>query len=105
MVFLPTVFWDEDLRKALSGRSQNRQIISGTCRMYDDQVWTSLGPIENWSYDLRAMANLVMGSPHPCAMYWGDDYITIYNEAYVLLAGEKHPALMGMSFKQAWQEI
>lgn len=70
-----------------------------------DWASTSLGPIENWSYDLRAMANLVMGSPHPCAMYWGDDYIAIYNEAYVLLAGEKHPALMGMSYKVAWQEI
>jgi PAS domain S-box-containing protein len=70
-----------------------------------DWAATSLGPIENWSYDLRAMANLVMGSPHPCAMYWGDDYVAIYNEAYVLLAGEKHPALMGMSYKVAWQEI
>jgi len=70
-----------------------------------DWAATSLGPVENWNYDLRAMANLVMGSPHPCAMYWGDDYIAIYNEAYVLLAGEKHPALMGMSYKQAWQEI
>jgi hypothetical protein len=51
------------------------------------------------------MANLVIGSPHPCAMYWGDDYIAIYNQAYVLLAGEKHTTLIGMSFKQAWQEI
>ncbi len=70
-----------------------------------DWAATSLGPIENWSYDLRAMANLVMGSPHPCAMYWGDDYVVIYNEAYILLAGEKHPALMGMNYKVAWQEI
>jgi hypothetical protein len=38
-------------------------------------------------------------------MYWGNEYIAIYNEAYVLLAGEKHPALMGMSYKTAWQEI
>jgi hypothetical protein len=66
---------------------------------------TSLGPTENWGYDLRAMANLLMGSSHPCAMYWGDDYVAIYNEAYVLLAGEKHPALMGMSYKVECQEI
>lgn len=26
---------------------------------------TSLGPIENWGFSLRAMCNLVMGSPHP----------------------------------------
>jgi hypothetical protein len=55
---------------------------------------TPLGPIENWGFDLRAMCNLIMGSPHPAAMYWGPEYIAIYNEAYILLAGQKHPALM-----------
>jgi hypothetical protein len=33
-----------------------------------DWASTSLGPIESWSFDLRAMCNLVMGSPHPAAM-------------------------------------
>lgn len=66
---------------------------------------TPLGPIETWSYDLRAMCNLIMGSPHPAAMYWGDEYIAIYNEAYIMLAGNKHPKLMGSSYKVAWAEI
>ncbi|KAJ8605664.1 hypothetical protein MRB53_041381 [Persea americana] len=55
---------------------------------------TSLGPIENWNADLRQMCNLIMASPHPAAMYWGEDLVAIYNEAYVLLAGQKHPKLM-----------
>lgn len=59
-----------------------------------DWASTPLGPIENWTFDLRAMCNLVMGSPHPAAMYWGPEYIAIYNEAYILLAGQKHPQLM-----------
>jgi hypothetical protein len=59
-----------------------------------DWASTPLGPIENWSFDLRAMCNLVMGSPHPAAMYWGPELIAIYNEAYILLAGQKHPHLM-----------
>ena len=66
---------------------------------------TSLGPIEGWSSDLRSMCNLIMASPHPAAMYWGDDLVAIYNEAYILLAGEKHPQLMGQSYRVAWQEI
>lgn len=66
---------------------------------------TPLGPIESWTFDLRAMCNLIMGSPHPAAMYWGDEYIAIYNEAYILLAGQKHPNLMGQSYKDAWSEI
>ncbi|KAK8204453.1 hypothetical protein BKA81DRAFT_360868 [Phyllosticta paracitricarpa] len=70
-----------------------------------DWAATPLGPIEHWSADLRNYANLVMASPHPAAMYWGDDLVAIYNEAYVLLAGQKHPRLMGQSYKDAWAEI
>ncbi|KAK4504082.1 hypothetical protein PRZ48_004997 [Zasmidium cellare] len=70
-----------------------------------DWASTSLGPIENWSSDLRQMCNLIMASPHPAAMYWGEDLIAIYNEAYILLAGQKHPTLMGTSYRVAWAEI
>ncbi|KAK5113924.1 hypothetical protein LTR62_003047 [Meristemomyces frigidus] len=70
-----------------------------------DWAATALGPIEFWPSDLRQMCNLIMASPHPAAMYWGDDLIAIYNEAYILLAGQKHPALMGQSYSHAWQEI
>ncbi|KAI9705907.1 MAG: hypothetical protein M1836_005313 [Candelina mexicana] len=70
-----------------------------------DWATTSLGPIEHWPAALRGMCNLIMASPHPAAMYWGDDYIAIYNEAYIPLAGQKHPMLMGQSYKEAWAEI
>ena len=66
---------------------------------------TSLGPIEDWPSDLRQLCNLIMASPHPAAMYWGDDHVAIYNEAYVMLAGKKHPWLMGQKYREAWAEI
>ena len=70
-----------------------------------DWALTPLGPIEEWAPELRSMCNLVMASPHPAAMYWGPDLIAIYNEAYILLAGQKHPKLMGQSYRDAWAEI
>ncbi|XP_044719958.1 histidine kinase-, DNA gyrase b-, and HSP90-like ATPase domain-containing protein [Hirsutella rhossiliensis] len=70
-----------------------------------DWASTPLGPISEWSYDLRAMSNLIMGSPHPAAMYWGPDLICIYNAAYIELAGRKHPSLMGQKYTEAWSEI
>jgi hypothetical protein len=27
-------------------------------------------------------------------MFWGPEYISIYNEAYIHLAGQKHPSMM-----------
>ena len=70
-----------------------------------DWASTALGPIDGWSSELRSMCNLIMASPHPAAMYWGDDLIAIYNEAYILLAGQKHPFLMGRSYRKVWAEI
>lgn len=66
---------------------------------------TPLGPMDEWPGDLRTMSNMVMGSPHPAAMYWGPEYTAIYNEAYLDLAGYKHPKLMGQSYTEAWAEI
>lgn len=70
-----------------------------------DWASTPLGPIEEWPYELRAMANLVMGSPHPAALYWGPQFVSIYNAAHIDLAGEKHPSLMGRKYSDAWCEI
>ncbi|KAI0468509.1 histidine kinase [Xylaria cf. heliscus] len=70
-----------------------------------DWASTPLGPIDEWSSELRTISNLVMGSPHPAALYWGREFTVIYNEAYVALAGRKHPKLMGASYKDAWAEI
>ena len=52
-----------------------------------DWAATKLGPIQGWSTELRSMCNLIMASPHPAAMYWGEDLVAIYNEAYILLGG------------------
>jgi len=70
-----------------------------------DWAATPLGPIEDWPADLRSMSNLIMGSPHPAAMYWGPQCVIIYNEAYLDLAGQKHPKLMGSCYMDAWPEI
>lgn len=70
-----------------------------------DWAATPLGPIEEWPADLRAMSNLVMGSPNPAAMYWGPHFVAIYNAAYVDIAGQKHPQLMGACYQDAWPEI
>jgi len=70
-----------------------------------DWAATSLGSIDQWPVELRGMCNLIMASPHPSAMYWGREHVAIYNEPYVLLAGQKHPELMGSRYQDTWSEI
>lgn len=70
-----------------------------------DWASTSLGPMEHWPPALRIMCNFMMASPFPAAMYWGRDLTIMYNEAYIPLAGEKHPALMGRTYMDGWKEV
>ncbi|KAI9843738.1 MAG: hypothetical protein M1838_002481 [Thelocarpon superellum] len=70
-----------------------------------DWAATSLGPMEQWSPTLRAMCNMVMANPHATAMFWGPDLVVIYNEAYVPIAGSKHPSMLGQNYRHAWAEL
>ncbi|KAF2670055.1 putative histidine kinase HHK15p [Microthyrium microscopicum] len=66
---------------------------------------THVGPIENWPPGLRQSFYQVIADSRPATLYWGPEYVPIYNEAFVPLAGKTHPSLMGSTFKQGFPEI
>ncbi|KZZ96486.1 ATPase-like, ATP-binding domain protein [Moelleriella libera RCEF 2490] len=66
---------------------------------------TPLGPMDNWDWDLRSASDMTMRTPYPAAMYWGPEFITMYNAPYVEIAGQKHPDLMGKPYAEGWSEI
>lgn len=69
-----------------------------------DWAATALGPMEKWSRKLADMADLIMRDSRPVALYWGSEYTVIYNEAYSIITGSKHPQLMGMRVQDGWPE-
>ncbi|TVY16498.1 Hybrid signal transduction histidine kinase K [Lachnellula arida] len=70
-----------------------------------DWASTELGAISSWSTDLCRMVNILLNDPRPAAMYCGESKTMMYNESYLLVAGEKHPGLMGKFFPEAWAEM
>lgn len=66
---------------------------------------TPLGPMESWSDVLRSMFNMIMADSHPSVLLWGKDLTVIYNEAFVEVAGSKHPELVGALVSVAWAEV
>jgi PAS domain S-box-containing protein len=66
---------------------------------------TSLGAPENWPQSLRITVNLLLNSRFPMFIWWGPEMITLYNDAYRIIAGEKHPAALGESGHNVWPEI
>lgn len=66
---------------------------------------TSLGPIKRWPQSLKTAASIVLLSPVPIVMLWGVDGIMIYNDAYSVFAGGRHPKLLGSKVREGWPEV
>jgi signal transduction histidine kinase len=48
---------------------------------------------------------LLIHSPVPIVMLWGEPGYMIYNDAYSVFAGARHPSLLGMRVRDAWPEV
>ena len=81
--------------------------LSSHSRTVLDVDWksTSLGVPSTWPSQLHRVLSYVMKDPNPMAVFWGEDLILIYNEAFVDFAGAKHPKSMGASVKAAYSEV
>ncbi|HEY8252041.1 MAG TPA: ATP-binding protein, partial [Burkholderiales bacterium] len=66
---------------------------------------TVLGPVESWPQSLRSAVSICLGSRFPIVLYWGADYVVLYNDAYAEILGRKHPWALGRRCKEVWSEI
>ncbi|MBL8012864.1 MAG: PAS domain S-box protein, partial [Candidatus Omnitrophica bacterium] len=66
---------------------------------------TPLGPAETWSPALRMMVRFLLANRFPLLLWWGPQYISIYNDAYAPVLGAKHPWALGQSVRECWKEI
>ncbi|QGZ65769.1 PAS domain-containing hybrid sensor histidine kinase/response regulator [Paraburkholderia acidisoli] len=70
-----------------------------------DWSGTSLGRRETWSPSLVAAVQLLLASPSPLVMLWGQEGSMIYNDAYAVFAGGRHPFLLGKPVEVGWPEV
>ncbi|WP_333572860.1 PAS domain S-box protein [Sphingomonas sp.] len=70
-----------------------------------DWAQTAIGPIDRWPESLKTTLGILLLSPAPMALLWGKDGVTLYNDAFAALAGERHPALLGATIREGWPEI
>ncbi len=70
-----------------------------------DWTQTPLGPITGWPESLRTATGILLRSPLPIVMLWGEDGIMIYNDAYSGFAGGRHPQLLGSRVREGWAEV
>ena len=66
---------------------------------------TPLGPISAWPRSLKTATSILLHSPVPIVMLWGEEGRMIYNDAYSVFAGKRHPALLGSKVREGWPEV
>ncbi|THC40636.1 PAS domain S-box protein [Massilia sp. Mn16-1_5] len=66
---------------------------------------TELGPIETWPSGLKTVVGVLLRSPVPIVTLWGLDGYMIYNDAYSVFAGGRHPQLLGSKVREGWPEV
>lgn len=77
----------------------------GTLMRSIDWSATPLGAVEHWPQSLRTAVSICLASYFPMLIWWGPELVKLYNDAYRVILGAKHPRAMGLQGKECWPEI
>ena len=69
-----------------------------------DWASTRLGGLETWSPAQVAALNLMLGCRFPTVLLFGPEFITTYNDEFLPLMADKHPAGLGRSGAEVFAE-
>ena len=70
-----------------------------------DWAATSLGPRSEWPACLKAAVDIMLPAQAQIVMFWGEDFIALYNDAYATTIGDKHPRALGRPARENWAEL
>ena len=70
-----------------------------------DWASTTLGPVDAWPATLRMLVDIMLSSPTPQFLAWGEALTFLDNDAYLPILGAKHPAALGKPMRTIWPEV
>src|SRR5205085_956808 len=72
-----------------------------------DWSQTPVGGPECWPQSLRTTLSILLNAGFPMFLWWGEDLIQFYNDAYRPSLGNngKHPTALGQKGQDCWPEI
>ncbi len=89
-----------DLERIFPGESEMARLMRAF-----DWAQTPLGPAQEWSVSLRSMVSFLLANRFPLLLWWGPEFLQLYNDAYRPVLGAKHPQYLGRSVRECWSEI
>jgi len=66
---------------------------------------TPLGSAQQWPQSLKTAVRIMLTSRQAMFVWWGEELINLYNDAYKSILGGKHPEVLGQPASYVWREI
>ncbi|MDY0963721.1 hybrid sensor histidine kinase/response regulator [Massilia sp. CFBP9026] len=79
--------------------------VMGAMMRAHDWSASPLGHPRTWPQALRTTVGLMLNSKFPMFVAWGGELGFLYNDSYIAILGDKHPAALGRRFHDVWAEI
>ncbi|MBC3421737.1 response regulator [Pseudomonas wayambapalatensis] len=69
--------------------------------------WTEspLGAPGSWSTGLQTLMATILPAKAQIVLFWGPEYVALYNDAYAPTIGAKHPRALGRPAREHWSEL
>lgn len=66
---------------------------------------TPLSPLASWSPALRTTVGLMLANRFPVLLWWGPQYVSIYNDAYIPILGLKKSSSAHQPWRSCWRQM
>ncbi len=72
-----------------------------------DRDWSAspLGDPSEWSSSLKTAVGLLLRAEAQIVLFWGTEFVALYNDAYAPTIGDKHPRALGRPARESWTEL
>lgn len=76
-------------------------------RLIETYNWEAspLGPRVRWPNCLSAAMDILLPAQAQIVLFWGEEFVALYNEAYAPTIGDKHPRAFGRPARENWGEL
>ncbi|MGX1317426.1 signal transduction histidine kinase/CheY-like chemotaxis protein [Bradyrhizobium sp. USDA 377] len=64
-----------------------------------------LGPPHRWSQALKTTIGMLLAAQAQIVLFWGPDFVALYNDAYAPGIGANHPRALGRPAIENWGEL
>lgn len=81
--------------------------MTSVTELLDTVDWASgpLGPKTEWPACLHAAIDIMVPSQAQIVMFWGPQFVALYNDVYAPTIGDKHPHAFGRPGREYWAEL